>query len=65
MKKIITDEQKKEIGKLMLSDHADAICAYATERFSKGVAKGILVAGLSLLVSYGINAVLDYLQAKY
>lgn len=62
MKKIITNEQKKEIEKLMLSDHADAICAYATEQFSKGATEGVLAVGLGVLLTYGACVVLNYLQ---
>lgn len=64
MKKLITKEQKLEIGNLVQAGHKDAILAFGSERQNNGYNYGLLAAGIGCLVTAGVCFAYDWLRTR-
>lgn len=53
MKKLITEEQQREIVQLA-ADHADALVAYGADMYRDGLIKGATAVGVGALIGVSI-----------
>lgn len=65
MKKIITEEQEIEIGKLV-ADHGDALVAFGADMYRDGLIKGAIagVSGMTIGLAIGLTVTTVVIEFK-
>lgn len=64
MKKLITDAQKMEIGKLGIDGHADALIALGADMYRQGIVRGAVYATVGITLGILTNTMLNGLFKK-